>query len=122
MTNPILLVDDSRADARLVREALRELERDERLEVATDGEAGLARLRGDEEFQLVLLDISMPRLSGVQVLERLGEQASARNVVVLTTSSSTREHARCLELGARAVHVKPADFDELCRLLDGVLP
>lgn len=119
----ILLVENNPADVRLVREALRELKSDElELHVAADGQEGLERLVSDQSYQLVLLDIRMPRLSGVEVLERLGPRVADHRVVMLTTTRSASEHARCLELGARSVLVKPASFDALCDLLEEILP
>lgn len=118
----ILIVDNNPADVRLVSEALRELGRADEIDTASDGAEGLARLESDVEFDLVLLDIRMPRLSGVDVLRQLGARVHARNVIMLTTTNARREHDECLALGARRVLVKPSEFDGLCTLLSEVLP
>lgn len=122
----ILVVDNNPADVRLVREALRELGRDDVISVAHDGEQALEVLdraqESAERFDLVLLDIRMPRRSGVDVLRALGPDVASQNLVILTTTRAAAEHRECLELGARTVLVKPSSFDELCTLLVGVLP
>ena len=122
----ILVVDNNPADIRLVQEALRELGRDDEIETARDGDEALAVLDGGESapesFDLVLLDIRMPRCSGVEVLRALGDRTAEQNLVMLTTTRAETEHRECLQLGARRVLVKPSSFDELCTLLEGVLP
>lgn len=119
----VLLVENNPADVRLIREAFRELQRSElELDVARDGQEGFERLTADGSYGLVLLDIRMPRLSGVEVLERLGPQVANHHVVMLTTTRSSIEHERCLALGARSVRVKPSDFDDLCDMLQEILP
>ncbi len=122
----ILVVDNNPADIRLVKEALRELGRDDEVQVATDGDEALEALDASPPtraaFDLVLLDIRMPRRSGVDVLRALGDRTSSQNLVMLTTTRAEAEHRECLQLGARGVLVKPSSFDELCTLLSGVLP
>ncbi len=117
----ILLVEDNAADVELVRESLADIGLADRLRVARDGvhalaELGLAQERAGPRSaappRLVLLDIKLPKMTGIEVLERI--RSSARThaipVVVLTSSAIDRDIARCYELGATSYVQKPVEF------------
>jgi class 3 adenylate cyclase/DNA-binding response OmpR family regulator len=104
----VLIVDDD-ADNRelLVRMAVRQgLD----VALAEDGDRALAIARS-EPVDLILLDIVMPRLSGLQVLERLKQDAETRHVPVIVISAlDEREHIRaCIALGAEDYLTRPFD-------------
>ena len=88
----VLLVEDNPGDARLTREALKDSRYEVNVSVAEDGEIALARLRKEGEFagtlspELILLDLQLPKYSGVEVLTEIGrdEDLSQISVVVLT--------------------------------------
>jgi CheY-like chemotaxis protein len=113
----ILLVEDNRADALLVQEALRTVGVDAPVEVATDGEAALRRLRdaGGSRPGLVLLDLNLPRLDGREVLSHLKTDPALRDipVVVLTTSSAPPDVALAYDRGANAYVRKPLGMERL---------
>ena len=95
----ILLVEDNPADARWAREALKEGRIQNTATVVGDGEAAMAYLRRQGKFidanrpDLILLDLNLPRKSGVEVLAELKTDAELRRipVVVLTTSPLERQ-------------------------------
>jgi DNA-binding response OmpR family regulator len=125
MGDPTLLViEDARDHALLVRVAARRALPGLDVRVAGDGREGIAYLAGTPPFQdrrshpmpdLIILDLLMPDVDGFEVLEWIGEQrvASKIPVVVLTSSESSEHEARSLELGARAFYRKPADLAAL---------
>jgi DNA-binding response OmpR family regulator len=77
-----------------------------------DGEEALAsaaRLRPE----LMILDLGLPRMDGMEVLGEMGERFRSTSVLVLTARTATEERVKCLELGADDVMLKPFSFHEL---------
>jgi CheY-like chemotaxis protein len=112
----ILLVEDSQADAILIQEALRQAAVDDEVERVTDGEAALARLRGDGPLPgLMLLDLNLPRMDGRAVLAEV--KADPRlceiPVIVLTTSSAPSDIAFAYRHHANSYVRKPLGLDAL---------
>jgi len=114
----VLIVDD---DATL-RKALEDRFTfwDHEVVTAADGEAALAAA-SSATFDLVLLDLSMPGLSGLEVLERLRAAGCRSDIVVLTAHGSVQNAVEALKLGADDFLTKPADFDLLKRVVDRAL-
>lgn len=119
MTRPnlILLVEDNRDDEELARLALRESFPDHSLEVARDGEAALDQLLRAARAQaprLVLLDLNLPKVGGLEVLERVRSEARTRMlpVVVLSSSTEERDLREAYNRGANGYVRKPIDFTE----------
>jgi two-component system, chemotaxis family, response regulator Rcp1 len=116
----VLQVEDNEADVRLTREALREAGEDLRLSVVSDGEQALAYLRREDGFEevprphLVLLDLNLPRKDGVEVLQEMRNdpELAPIPVVVLTSSSASRDVDACYAAGANAFVVKSLELDE----------
>jgi DNA-binding response OmpR family regulator len=84
-----------------------------------DGEAALAHLQQNRP-DLVILDLSLPRRDGIEVLEEMYKGFNETAVLVLTGRSSVEERVRCLNLGADDCLLKPFSFHELrarCRAL-----
>ena len=116
----ILLVDDSRADAKIIERALREGGVEHRLTVIHDGRQALdylVRLRDPDapeelEPDLVLLDLNLPGLDGCQVLTRIKDDPLLRTipVVVLTTSRRDEDVLQSYQAGANTYIQKPAEF------------
>jgi two-component system response regulator len=110
----ILLVEDSEDDVELTLRALRRSGIQSRVEVARDGVAALDYLqRGTPLPSVVLLDLNLPRLSGLEVLERLRAHPRTRlvPVVILTSSRDEADLARGYALGANSYVRKPVDYD-----------
>ncbi|MGZ4995984.1 MAG: response regulator [Methylobacter sp.] len=119
----ILLVEDNLQDEMLTLRALRRVNLANRVDVARDGRQALDYLFREGEFAdragtdqpaVVLLDIGLPRLSGLEVLEQL--RADARTallpVVILTSSDEERDRLKSYTNGANSFVRKPVDFTE----------
>lgn len=110
----ILLIEDNPDDVELTRLALRETDLPMRMVVARDGVEAVEALLGAQAIhpQLVLLDLKLPKLNGLDVLSRMRADERTRHlpVVVLTSSLEDEDLARCYALGANSYVRKPVDF------------
>lgn len=116
----ILLVEDSLDDAELTRLALKENKIENALVVARDGDEAL-KVLSDESIAgqgelpaVILLDLNLPKVDGIEVLRRVREHERLRGVpvVILTSSEEDRDLIRTYELGANSYIRKPIDFIE----------
>jgi CheY-like chemotaxis protein len=116
---PILLIEDNPDDVLLMQRAFRKLNLQNPLEVIEDGEAAVSYLsevvnggHGGEAPALVLLDLKLPRRSGLEVLEWLRAQPRLRRcpVVVLTSSKEAPDVRTAYDLGANSYLIKPVEF------------
>jgi sigma-B regulation protein RsbU (phosphoserine phosphatase) len=109
-TGPRLLVVDDNEDNRYTLILRLELEGYQDISVADDGEAAIELLR-TQEFDLVLLDVMMPKLDGYQVLERLKAEGRLHDIPVIMISALNEIESvvRCIELGAVDYLSKPFD-------------
>jgi len=114
----ILVVDDEPAVRESLRRAL-QLEGYE-VELAGDGEQALERLREDG-VDAVLLDVSMPRLDGLQACRRLRESGSTLPVLMLTARDEVADRVAGLDAGADDYVVKPFALEELLARLRALL-
>ncbi len=125
----ILLVEDNPADAKLTEEALRESATPGHLVVANDGEEAAAFLHREGPYtdapppDLILLDLHLPRRSGLELLDELraDERLQRIPVVVLTGSANTGERAELQERPIWRHIVKPSDLDEYFAAIQSVL-
>ncbi len=118
----ILLVEDSLADAEMTMDALREARLANPIVHVEDGVEALDYLRRTGDFSdrddgnpvVVLLDIKMPRMDGIEVLReiRSSEQTRRIPVVILSSSREERDLAASWNLGVNAYVVKPVDADQ----------
>jgi two-component system response regulator len=112
----ILLVEDNANDEKLTLRALARNRIANPVVVARDGEEALDYLVGEraETFSLVLLDLRLPKVSGLQVLERLRADRRTQSVpvVLLTSSAQQTDRARGYALGANSYIQKPVDFQQ----------
>jgi CheY-like chemotaxis protein len=110
-TIDVLLVEDSPADVRLVQFMLKDLQVLHRLTVVVDGAQALGRLLDPAipKPNLVLLDLNLPKLSGLEVLRRLREDRTTESLTVVVLSSSTADVdvGRTTALGIHAYLPKP---------------
>lgn len=117
----ILLVEDSESDLKLTLRALRKSNVANRIEIARDGEEALDFLfargahagREREHPRLVLLDLKLPKVDGLDVLRAIKADASLRNVpvVILTSSPEQRDILESYNLGVNSYIVKPVEFE-----------
>ena len=115
----ILLAEDDPRDVELTLQALHEHHLANRVVVARDGVETLEHLRGAVQGDtglpaVLLLDIKMPRLTGLDVLARIREDPDLKSlpVVMLTSSREEADLQAAYDLGANAYVVKPVDFGE----------
>lgn len=114
----ILLVEDNPMDVDLALRAFRKRRLTNPIEVARDGEEALAWIprweAGERVPAVILLDLKLPRVDGLEVLRQLKEHPEFRRIpiVVLTTSAENEDVARAYELGVNSYIVKPVDFDK----------
>lgn len=80
------------------------------------GKAALERIRS-ETFDVVLLDVKMPGLGGLKVIQEIKERRPGLQVIMLTGHSSAQDAQRGKTLGAFAYLQKPVNIEELCRVL-----
>jgi CheY-like chemotaxis protein len=116
----ILLVEDNRDDCFLVTYALNGCSIPLQLETVYNGAAAMERLvPGAPPLDLVLLDIQMPKLTGIEVLEQLQQTPEflPPPIVMLSASDSPHDICRCLELGARDFLHKPLSITMFVDLL-----
>jgi CheY-like chemotaxis protein len=115
----VLLVEDDEGDILMTREAFEFYKIHNPLHVVTDGEQALHFLRRTGSFAdaprpgLILLDVNLPRLSGLEVLAELkaDPELSVIPVVMLTTSQAEEDILRSYRLHANAYVSKPVDFE-----------
>jgi CheY-like chemotaxis protein len=126
----ILLVEDSIADAELTRRALRRANVANEVAWVRDGVEALEYLFSEGAFagrdggppKLVLLDMKMPRMDGLQVLARLKNDARTKAVpvVMLTSSREERDLVESYALGVNSYIVKPVDFEQFAETVSQV--
>ena len=117
----ILLAEDDEGHAYLVQQNLAAAGLTNRVVHVADGQAALDYIRCEGPYVgrrpngplLLLLDINMPRVDGVEVLRRLKADPSTVElpVIVLTTTDDPREIKRCYELGCASYVTKPVEYD-----------
>ena len=115
--NAILLVEDNPMDVDLTVRAFKRRHLTNPIEVARDGEEALACITrweaGAPPPAIILLDLKLPRVDGIEVLRQLKGHPQYRTipVVVLTTSAEDADIQAAYALGANSYIVKPVDFD-----------
>ena len=122
-TKVILLVEDNPDDVKLTLRALKKSNILNEVVVAQDGVEALDYLFGTGKFevrdtrimpQMILLDLKMPRMDGLEVLHRIREDERTKvlPVVILTTSSEDKDRVESYKLGANSYVRKPVDFNQ----------
>lgn len=115
----ILLVEDSANDVALILAAFAEINLGNEIVVARDGQEALDYLCGAELPVVVLLDIKLPKIDGLEVLARLKADPALKvvPVVMLTSSREDRDLVRSYGLGVNAYVVKPVAFPDFVAAL-----
>ena len=118
MNQPILLVEDNPVDLDLTLRAFSARKLTNPIQIARDGEEALAFIekweKGDAVPVVILLDLKLPKINGLEVLEVIKKHPIFKTipVVVLTTSSESADVKTSYELGANSYILKPVDFDK----------
>ncbi|HWA82650.1 MAG TPA: response regulator [Fimbriimonadaceae bacterium] len=114
----ILLVEDNADDEQLTLRAMRQSDVPNIIRVARDGAEAIDALfgsgAGSRLPDLVLLDLKLPKVSGLEVLQRIRSEEKTRTlpIVILTSSDEERDIIESYNLGANSYIRKPVDFDE----------
>ena len=113
----IVVVEDDPHDLEMTLRALRKANLANGVEIARDGAEALALLLGDTALRprLVLLDLKLPKIDGLEVLARLKADERTRRIpiVVLTSSNEPRDLQGAYDRGVNSYIVKPVTFDQL---------
>ena len=127
---PILLVEDNPKDAELTLAALARCQLLNEVTHVRDGVEALQYLRSEGRYEgsmhggpvVVLLDLKLPKLNGLEVLKEIRTDAalSSTPVVMLTSSREEQDLIRSYELGVNAFVVKPVDFKEFLEAIQGL--
>ena len=128
-TKTILLVEDNPDDVQLTLRALKKNNIMNEIIVTEDGVEALDYLFGTGKFsgrdltvmpQLILLDLKMPKMDGLEVLLRIraDERTKLLPVVVLTTSSEDKDRIESYKLGANSYVLKPVDFNQFAEAVN----
>jgi CheY-like chemotaxis protein len=117
----ILLVEDNPQDAEMILRALKKQNLNEHVQVARDGAEALEMIFAPgqegtglrENLKVILLDLKLPKVSGLEVLEKIKTEARTRSipVVVLTSSPEDSDIKESYQLGANSYVVKPVEYD-----------
>jgi two-component system response regulator len=119
----VLLIEDNQDDIDLTLHSFQRYNFANEVKVARDGEEALQYLKGGKEQQaspgLILLDLKLPKVSGLEVLESIKADRDLRRipVVVLTSSEEAKDVDECYRLGANSYIVKPVDFKKFMEAL-----
>lgn len=124
----ILLVEDNEGDILLTLEAFKEIKAKNNIAVVKDGEEAIEFLKKEGQYtdsimpQLILLDINMPKINGIEVLDfiKKDERLKRIPVVMLTTSSSESDIAACYEKSANCFITKPLDFGKFLNVIESI--
>ncbi|MCP4254487.1 MAG: response regulator [Candidatus Scalindua sp.] len=128
---PILLVEDNPDDVALTLRAFEKNNMGGKLQVVTDGQEALDYFfgengvadRGSSELpKVILLDLKLPKVSGLEVLKKLRSDQRTRNVpiVVLTSSSQEADVLNSYNLGASSYIQKPVDYKEFIEVVSNL--
>jgi two-component system, response regulator len=124
----IVLVEDNPADLELTLNALKKHNLANRVKVLTDGQAAIDFIStacdagGPDCPHLILLDLKLPKVNGLEVLEhvRRNERTKMIPVVVLTSSAEERDRVESYKLGVNSYIVKPVEFDSFARAVSEI--
>lgn len=125
----ILLVEDDPNDLELINLAFEAYNFANHIDVVTDGEQALQFLLGTDDVpfhpylpRLILLDLKLPKVSGIEVLQHVRSHPRTRNIVVVVMTSSREDSDLniCYELGVNSYVVKPLDFKQFIDVMQQV--
>ncbi len=113
---PILLIEDDRVDAMTVKRSLKEINIANKVNIASNGEEALKLLK-DPQTELpciILLDLNMPKMNGIEFLGIAKSDDRLRRipVVVLTTSGEEQDRIDSFNLGIAGYMIKPVDYQQ----------
>jgi CheY-like chemotaxis protein len=120
----ILLVEDDDIDVMSVRRALRDLKVTNRLYHVENGEEALIYLKNpdNEKPAIILLDINMPRMNGLEFLKKIKQDPDHRQIpiIILTTSRAEMERYESFSTGAAGYMVKPVEYKQFVEVIRAI--
>lgn len=120
----MLLVEDDAIDRMTVERALKEIRVTNRLDMVGNGEEALEFLRdsGREKPGIILLDLNMPRMNGIEFLKvvKADEELRRIPVIVLTTSKDEQDRVDSFNLGVAGYMVKPVDYMQFVEVVKAI--
>jgi len=123
-SRPVLVVDDDSVDVMAVKRAMRDAGVENSLVHKQNGEEALDYLNdaGTSEPCLILLDLNMPKMNGIEFLKAVKADMHLRRipVLVLTTSNEQSDVVTCFELGAAGYMLKSIDYEEFSETIKAI--
>lgn len=127
----VLLIEDTSSDAELAIRTLKKSHLANNIIHLEDGVEAIHFLFGEGKYagrdiankpKVILLDLQMPKLNGLEVIQKIkaAEHTKTIPVVVLTSSKEDPDIKKCYELGANSYIVKPVDFDNFTKAVTGI--
>jgi CheY-like chemotaxis protein len=120
----LLLVEDDKVDAMTVKRALREIKVTNKLNIATNGEEALKFLRdsANEKPAIILSDINMPKMNGIEFLKQLKSDDDLKHipVIMLTTSKEDWDRIESFKLGVAGYMLKPVDYVQFVEVMKAI--
>ena len=119
----ILVVEDDEVDVMTIKRAMKEIHVTNPVEVRWNGEEALDYLQGERELPgIVLLDLNMPRMNGMEFLQhvRSDERLKRIPVVVLTTSREEQDRFSSFNLGVAGYMIKPVDYLQFVEVIRAI--
>jgi len=115
----ILLVEDDKIDVQAVERSFKQLNITNPLEVRGNGEEALEYIKNDDRPCLILLDLNMPKMGGIEFLEIVKADNDYKNipVVVFTSSKEERDKVNSFNLGVAGYIVKPPDYKKFVEVV-----
>ena len=121
---PILLVDDDRVDVMTTKRALKDINVTNPVYTAGNGEEAIEMLRDGktEKPGVILLDLNMPRMNGIEFLRVIKNDVSLKRipVVVLTTSKEEEDKVESFSLGVAGYMIKPVDYIKFVEVIRAI--
>ena len=118
---PILLVEDDQVDIMTIKRALGDIHLTNRLDVAHNGEEAIEHLRDTTKERpcIILLDLNMPKMNGIEFLRVIKKDVHLRKipVVILTTSKEEKDKIDSYNLSVAGYMVKPVDYLEFVEVI-----
>lgn len=120
----VIIVEDNQADAEITRHILSQVSNKTSFIHCSDGEELLSLLpKSDtESIRFIILDLSLPKLNGKEVLKRLSERKEWKRlpVIIFSCSENLEDIIACYKLGVNAYVCKPASYDDYDRVIKSI--
>lgn len=110
----ILLVEDNAGDVELVREGMENIIKPNSLEIAENGMEALSRLQQDQSYALLIVDLNLPLLSGLELIKKLRSSDNSHHqlipIIVFSSSKAPNDIKKSYLYGANCFITKPIDY------------